>query len=119
MTYQSTLYRFQGWRVFTNMPPCGSKRGHGTPQSRFGQEIQLDKIAEGLSIDPAELRLRIVEQPDTLTANCLRIGTIGLAECIRRVTRTADWANTFGQLPLGRGVGLACSSSLSGAGLAI
>src|SRR6266571_4687305 len=119
VTYHIPAYHFQGCRVFTNKPPCGPKRGHGTPQSRFGQEIQLDKIAEGLSIDPAELRLRIVEQPDTLTANYLRVGTIGLAECIRRVTRTADWAHTFGKLPPGRGVGLACSSYLSGAGLAI
>src|SRR6266851_3996922 len=119
VTYHIPAYHFQGCRVFTNKPPCGPKRGHGTPQSRFGQEIQLDKIAEALAVDPAEFRLRIVEQPDTLTANYLRVGTIGLAECIRRVTRTADWANTFGKLPLGRGVGLACSSYLSGAGLPI
>ncbi len=119
VTYHIPAYHFQGCRVFTNKPPCGPKRGHGTPQSRFGQEIQLDKIAESLAIDPAALRLRIVEQPDTLTANYLRIGTIGLAECIRRVTRAADWSNTFGKLPAGRGVGIACSSYLSGAGLPI
>src|SRR5438094_9399 len=119
VTYHIPTYRFQGCRVFTNKPPCGPKRGHGTPQSRFGQEIQLDKIAEKLSIDPAELRLRIVEQPETLTANYLRVGTIGLAECIRRVTRAADWTNTFRKLPHGHGVGIACSSYLSGAGLPI
>src|SRR5450759_2599644 len=79
LTYDIPAYRFEGCRVFTNKPPCGPKRGHGTPQSRFGQEIQLDKIAESLAIDPAALRLRIVEQPDTLTANYLRVGTIGLA----------------------------------------
>src|SRR5437868_2717885 len=61
VTYQIPSYRFRGCRVFTNKPPCGPKRGHGTPQSRFGQEIQLDKIAEHLQIDPAALRLRIVE----------------------------------------------------------
>src|SRR6266849_4919523 len=119
VTYHIPAYHFQGCRVFTNKPPCGPKRGHGTPQSRFGQEIQLDKIAEGLSIDPAELRLRIVEQPDTLTANYLRVGTIGLAECVRRVTKAAGWEHTFGKLPRGRGVGIACSSYLSGAGLPI
>ena len=119
VTYHIPTYHFQGCRVFTNKPPCGPKRGHGTPQSRFGQEIQLDKIAEKLAIDPAELRLRIVERPDTLTANYLRVGTIGLAECIRRVTRAADWGNKHGKLPAGRGVGLACSSYLSGAGLPI
>jgi 4-hydroxybenzoyl-CoA reductase subunit alpha len=69
VTYHIPAYHFQGCRVFTNKPPCGPKRGHGTPQSRFGQEVQLDKIAEALAIDPADLRLRIVEQPDTLTAN--------------------------------------------------
>ncbi len=119
VTYHIPAYRFQGCRVFTNKPPCGPKRGHGTPQSRFGQEIQLDKIAEALALDPAELRLRIVEHPDTLTANFLRIGTIGLAECIRRVTRASDWANRYRKLPYGRGLGLACSSYLSGAGLPI
>ena len=119
VTYHVPAYHFEGCRVFTNKPPCGPKRGHGTPQSRFGQEVQLDKIGEALQIDPAELRLRIVEQPDTLTANYLRVGTIGLAECIRRVTKAADWTNTFGKLPFGRGVGIACSSYLSGAGLPI
>src|SRR5581483_10901471 len=119
VTYHIPAYHFQGCRVFTNKPPCGPKRGHGTPQSRFGQEIQLDKITESLAIDPAELRLRIVEQPETLTANYLRIGTIGLAECIRRVTKAADWGTRFRRLPNGRGIGLACSSYLSGAGLPI
>jgi len=119
VTYHVPAYQFQGCRVFTNKPPCGPKRGHGTPQSRFGQEIQLDKIAERLAIDPAALRLRIAEQPETLTANYLHVGTIGLAECIRRVTAAADWTNRFRKLPFGRGVGLACSSYLSGAGLPI
>lgn len=119
VTYHIPAYQFQGCRVFTNKPPCGPKRGHGTPQSRFGQEIQLDKIAEKLDLDPAELRLRIVEKPETLTANYLHVGTIGLSECIRRIVRASDWANTFRKLPRGRGVGLACSSYLSGAGLPI
>ncbi len=119
VTYHIPAYHFQGCRVFTNKPPCGPKRGHGTPQSRFGQEIQLDKIAEALKLDPAEMRLRIVEKPETLTANYLRVGTIGLEECIRRVTTISDWKNTFRKLPLGKGVGIACSSYLSGAGLPI
>src|SRR3954469_19172797 len=119
VTYHIPTYHFQGCRVFTNKPPCGPKRGHGTPQSRFGQEVQLDKIAEALSLDPADFRLRIVERPDTLTANYLRIGTIGLAECIQRVVAASDWKQTFRHLPRGRGVGIACSSYLSGAGLPI
>jgi 4-hydroxybenzoyl-CoA reductase alpha subunit len=119
VTYQIPRYRFRACRVFTNKPPCGPKRGHGTPQGRFGQEIQLDKIAEALGIDPAELRRRNIAPPNSLTANYLRIGTIGLAECLRRVTERSGWATKFRQLPNGRGIGLACSSYLSGAGLPI
>ena len=58
VTYHYPRFKFEACRVFTNKPPCGPKRGHGTPQPRFGQEVQLDKIAEKLGIDPAELRLR-------------------------------------------------------------
>ena len=119
VTYDIPRYRFRGCRVFTNKPPCGPKRGHGTPQSRFGQEVQLDKIAEHLDVDPAEFRLRIVAPPDSVTANYMRVRTIGLAECIRRVIERSHWKDKFRKLPLGRGVGLACSSYLSGAGLPI
>jgi 4-hydroxybenzoyl-CoA reductase alpha subunit len=119
VTYQIPRYRFRGCRVFTNKPPCGPKRGHGTPQSRFGQEVQLDKIAERLALDPAELRLRIIAPPDSVTANYMRVRTIGLAECLRRVVERSGWHEKFRKLPAGRGVGLACSSYLSGAGLPI
>ena len=119
VTYNIPTYRFRGCRVFTNKPPCGPKRGHGTPQGRFGQEVQLDKIAERLQLDPAALRLKIIAPPDSLTANFLRIGTIGLTECVNRVVSSSGWHDKFRKLPLGRGVGLACSSYLSGAGLPI
>jgi 4-hydroxybenzoyl-CoA reductase alpha subunit len=118
-TYHIPRYRFEGCRTFTNKPPCGPKRGHGTVQPRFGQEVQLDKIAEKLKIDPADLRLRIVESPNTVTANYLRLSTVNLSECIRRVVKSSDWKEKFRKLPEGRGVGLACSAYLTGAGLAI
>ena len=119
VTYELPRYKFDAARVFTNKPPCGPKRGHGTPQPRFGQEVQLDKIAEKLGIDPAVLRLGIVAKPDSLTANWLKIGSIGLAECIRQVVARSDWKNRFKKLPYGRGVGIACGSYLCGAGLPV
>ena len=69
VTYHVPRYKFQGCRTFTNKPPCGPKRGHGTVQPRFGQEVQIDKIAEKLSIDPADFRLRIAESSNAVTAN--------------------------------------------------
>jgi 4-hydroxybenzoyl-CoA reductase subunit alpha len=119
VTYHLPRYRFRGARTFTNKPPCGPKRGHGTPQPRFGQEVQLDVIAEKLKLDPAELRLKNLVQPNSLTTNFLRVGTIGLGDCIRKVTASSGWSEKFRKLPQGRGVGIACSSYLCGAGLAI
>ena len=119
VTYHLPRYAFDACRMFTNKPPCGPKRGHGTVQPRFGQEVQLDKIAEKLKIDPAEFRLNIVEKPGALTANYLKIGSIGLAECIRRVVERSGWKDKYRKLPPGKGVGLACSSYLTGAGNSI
>jgi CO/xanthine dehydrogenase Mo-binding subunit len=118
-TYEMPRYKFDACRVFTNKPPCGPKRGHGTPQPRFGQEVQLDKIAHKLGVDPAELRLRMVAKPGSLTANWLKLGSVGLAECIRKVVASSGWNDRFGKLPEGRGVGLACGAYLCGAGLPI
>ena len=119
VTYEIPAYRFRGARAFTNKAPCGPKRGHGTPQPRFALEVTMDRIAERLDIDPAELRLRQLQPPDSLTANWLEIGSMGLGKCIEKVTAGSDWATRFRRLPYGRGLGLACSSYLTGAGLPI
>ncbi|HJU67512.1 MAG TPA: molybdopterin cofactor-binding domain-containing protein, partial [Gemmatimonadaceae bacterium] len=119
VTYEVPHYRFRGARVFTNKAPCGPKRGHGTPQPRFALECQIDKIAEDLSIDPAVLRKRILQPANSVTANWLRIGSMGLGECIDAVVERSGWQTKYRQLPFGRGVGLACSSYISGAGLPI
>jgi 4-hydroxybenzoyl-CoA reductase alpha subunit len=119
VTYAVPRYKFDGVRVFTNKPPCGPKRGHGTPQPRYALEIHLDKIAEELRLDPAELRLAHLVPPNSLTANYLRVGSIGLRACIEKVVDASGWKGKFRKLPRGRGVGLACSSYLCGAGLPI
>jgi 4-hydroxybenzoyl-CoA reductase alpha subunit len=119
VTYEVPAYRFKGARAFTNKPPCGPKRGHGTPQPRFAVEVTLDKIAERLSIDPAQLRLQQLQPADSVTANWLKIGSMGLGACIAKVTEGSDWSNRFRKLPYGRGLGLACSSYITGAGLPI
>ena len=119
VTYEIPAYRFRGARAFTNKPPCGPKRGHGTPQPRFAVEVTLDKIAERLEMDPAELRLKQLQPPDSITANWLKIGSMGLGPCIEKVVEGSDWADRFRKLPYGRGLGLACSSYITGAGLPI
>jgi 4-hydroxybenzoyl-CoA reductase alpha subunit len=119
VTYPVPNYKFEGLRVFTNKPACGPKRGHGTPQPRFALEAQLDKIAEDLGLDPVDLRLDHLVQPDSLTANHLKITTTGLRGCIEQVVAASKFRERRGSLPAGKGLGLACGSYISGAGLPI
>jgi len=119
VTYDVPRYRFRGLRAFTNKPPCGPKRGHGTPQPRFALEIQLDKIADQLNLDPAEMRLKHLVPPNSLTANYLRVGSMGLGKCIEKIVEGSDWKQKYRKLPFGKGVGIACSSYICGAGLPI
>ena len=126
VTYDVPRYKFEGLRAFTNKPPCGPKRGHGTPQPRYGLEVHLDKIAEQLNLDPVEIRRNHLVAPNTVTANYLRIGSMGLGKCIDKVAEGSDWNNKFSgwngnsrKLPLGKGIGIACSSYICGAGLPI
>ena len=119
VTYKVPVYKFEGARIFTNKPPCGPKRGHGTPQPRFAMECQIDKAAEQLGLDPADMRRRNLAEPFTKTANHLTVTTIGLGECIDRVVEASGWREKRGSLPAGRGIGIACSSYMTGAGTAI
>ncbi len=119
VTYKIANYKFEGLRVFTNKPPCGPKRGHGTPQPRFAIEIQLDKIAEQLGLDPVAIRKQHLVGANSLTANYLKVGSMGVAACIDKVVEASDFKKKFRRLPFGKGIGLACGSYLSGAGLPI
>jgi 4-hydroxybenzoyl-CoA reductase alpha subunit len=132
VTYKMPVYKFEGARVFTNKPPCGPKRGHGTPQPRFALECQLDRAAEQLGLDPADLRKRILQEPFTKTANHLTVTTIGLGECIDKVVEASGWRDkrarygaavgppaSPGQPRTRRGVGIAGSAYMTGAGTAI
>jgi 4-hydroxybenzoyl-CoA reductase subunit alpha len=119
VTYDVPVYKFEGVRLLTNKPPCGPKRGHGTPQPRFALECQLDKVAADLGIDPVDLRLRNLIEPYTLTVNHMRVTTCGLRECIELVDGASGWRDKHGNLPHGRGIGFAVGSYMCGAGLPI
>jgi CO/xanthine dehydrogenase Mo-binding subunit len=112
--YAFETYRFDSTRVYTNKPPCGPKRGHGSVQPRFAFEVQLDKLAEALDIDPIELRRRNFIGERTRTVNELRVTSNGFLQCLDAVERASDWKRKWRQMPYGRGVGVAGSCYISG-----
>jgi 4-hydroxybenzoyl-CoA reductase subunit alpha len=117
VTYAIPAYKFEGVRVYTNKAPCGPKRGHGTPQGRFGIELHLEKIAGDLDLDPVEVKRRNFVKPFSRAVNWLRISSCGLEECTEKVLAASRYRERD-RRP-GRGMGFAISSYMSGAGTAI
>lgn len=124
VTYKLPSYKFEGMRVFTNKPPCGPKRGHGTTQPRYALEVHLDKLAYDLNIDPLALRKHNLIQPYTRTINGLRVTSCALDKCLDVVTERSHWhgmrQSTPNQPsvvgPLRWGLGIAAASYICGAG---
>ncbi|HUF71013.1 MAG TPA: molybdopterin cofactor-binding domain-containing protein [Longimicrobiales bacterium] len=112
--YTFETYRFDSTRVYTNKPPCGPKRGHGSVQPRFAFEVQLDRLSEELRLDPIELRRRNFIGAATRTVNELRITSNGFMQCLDAVERAAEWKSKWRSMPYGRGIGVAGSCYISG-----
>jgi 4-hydroxybenzoyl-CoA reductase subunit alpha len=112
--YDFPSYRFDSTSVFTNKPPCGPKRGHGSVQPRFAFEVQLDQVAEKLGMDPIEIRRKNFQGENTTTVNGQRITSNGFLACLDEVERASGWKERRGKLPRGRGLGVAGSMYISG-----
>ncbi|MCA9619072.1 MAG: molybdopterin-dependent oxidoreductase [Myxococcales bacterium] len=112
-------YRFESTRVFTNKPPCGPKRGHGSVQPRFAFEIALDKLAVALELDPIDLRRKNAVGAHTESVNGMRVTSNGFLQCLDAVEEASQWRERRGKLPRGRGLGVAGSAYISGTNYAI
>ncbi len=113
--YRIPHFRFDGYRVYTNLPACGAMRGHGCPHPRFAFEGVLDMLAEELGMDPIELRLKNAMQPNSKTVNELDVGSCELEACLETVRDRSGWEEKRGKLPPGRGIGIGCGGFVSGA----
>ncbi len=109
----AATYRFSSTRYFTNKPPCGPKRGHGSVQPRFAFESMLDRVAVRLDLDPIELRRRNAVR-EGATVNGFRVTSNGYLECLDRVEAASGWKERRGRLGKGRGLGVASSAYISG-----
>lgn len=72
--------------AYTNNPPCGAMRGFGAVQAAFGYESQMDRLAEAVGVDPAEIRMRngLAEGDQVATGQVLD-SAAPVAELVRRV----------------------------------
>src|SRR6185503_10088072 len=68
--------RVDSYAVYTNLPPAGAFRGFGATQAAWAYETQMDLLAERLSIDPLEMRMRnlLVDGRTVMTGEPMRDG---------------------------------------------
>ncbi|MCX7891965.1 MAG: 4-hydroxybenzoyl-CoA reductase subunit alpha [Burkholderiales bacterium] len=112
--YKVGAVRYRGYRVYTNLPPCGAMRGHGAVNVRFAFESLLDEMAAELGLDPFVVRRANLIEPPYRTLNDLQVNSCGLAQCLDAVEQASGWRERRGKLGRGRGLGMACSHYVSG-----
>lgn len=113
--YDIPSIKYDGYRVYANLPPCGAMRGHGGVTVRHAFEVLVDRMARELGLDPFEVRRKNLLHAPMRTANDLTVNSYGLADCLDRVEKASGWRERIGKLPPGKGLGLACSHYVSGA----
>ena len=124
-TFQTLPFRFEhfqydGYRIYTNKPPCGAMRGHGGPQVHFAQDAQLDMIAEDLGLDPVEMALKNGLQTGDESAAGFKIVSSGFGECLEKIAAQTRWRQKRKAKKrdgdIAYGIGLGCGGFPSGAG---
>jgi CO/xanthine dehydrogenase Mo-binding subunit len=78
--------------VYTNNVPGAAFRGFGAPQVLFAAEMQMNKLAAALGIDPVEMRWRnALREGDTLNVGTPPPGGVVTTEVIQAAAQAAGW----------------------------
>ena len=116
-THAAGPYNYQtididGTAVYTNNPPAGAFRGFGVTQTIFATELNLNKLAELVGIDPWEIRYRNAIRPgDVLPNGQIADPSTGLAETLNAVKEAYYHSGPY--------VGIACALKNSGVGVGL
>ena len=106
--------------VYTNNLPGGAFRGFGGPQGAFESEMQMNRLAEALGMDPVELRMRnLIDDDSILSVNTKPPKGVTIKRVMAACAERSGWTETDQgwQAPesmdregvVKRGRGIACS----------
>ncbi|HAV78486.1 MAG TPA: aldehyde oxidase, partial [Anaerolineae bacterium] len=80
--------------VYTNNLPGAAFRGFGAPQALFMAEMQMNKLAKKLGIDPVDFRLmNALKDGDTMGVGTPSPSPVTVSECIEAARDTFGWSN--------------------------
>jgi CO/xanthine dehydrogenase Mo-binding subunit len=78
--------------VYTNNVPGAAFRGFGAPQALFMAEMQMDKLAEKLGMDPVEFRLKnALRDGDPMGVGTPSPSPVSVAQCIEAARDRFGW----------------------------
>jgi len=113
--------RIDGYTVYTNNAVTMAMRGFGATQVAVAYELQMDKLAKALGMDPVEFRLKNLFEDGSIavTGNPMPPG-VGMKETLQQAALAAGWRKKEGghwvqpeRLPSAdgklRGLGVACA----------
>lgn len=96
--YEIPNVKVDTYTVYTNNVPGGAFRGFGGPQAAFSAEMQINKLAERLDLDPVEIRMRnILKEGSKLPVKSPMPDGVSLPEVVERCALEAGWIKTDGK----------------------
>jgi CO/xanthine dehydrogenase Mo-binding subunit len=79
--------------VYTNNVPGAAFRGFGAPQALFMAEMQMNKLAEKLGIDPVDLRVKnALKDGDPMGVGTPSPSPVTVIQCIEAARDKIGWA---------------------------
>jgi CO/xanthine dehydrogenase Mo-binding subunit len=113
--YEVQHVAVDAYTVATNNVPGGAFRGFGGPQATFAAELQMDKLAAALGLDPVAIRLKNALTDESIWS----VGTRApkgvtiksvIADCAREAKWDPERTRPVASAPhLRRGRGFACA----------
>lgn len=81
----------QSYCVYTNRTPSSAMRGFGVTIGDFALEVQMDKLARLIGMDPIEFRLTNAYRDGDMKAHRQPTEGAALVECMQEASRMAGW----------------------------
>ena len=78
-----------GYCVYTNKPPASSMRGFGIINGNFAHEVQMDRVAEVLGMDPWEVRFINAWREGEHTVTKKVLNAVGVIETMQALAGLA------------------------------
>jgi CO/xanthine dehydrogenase Mo-binding subunit len=93
--YEIPNVKVDSYAIYTNNIPTGAFRGFGGPQGAFEAEMQMNRLAEALGLDPVEIRLRnSVREGSLLSVDTPLPKGVSMPQVIVHAARKAGWLET-------------------------